>query len=1296
MVLRYVPGDLVTRSVELDGRQYVELSMSGADRLSVPGFPDLPVVRVVVAVPDCERVVSTVGTGGTARKRALPVLPAASIVPGAEGEVSSYAFVEGDVYSTEGRWPDRAAAVTDPRWTTTQRTVAVEFYPCQVDPGSGTLFSHESIEVSLSFLGVRDNGPQRADLPRRESLLRSVLLNYEDGKQWRRGRVARRLSRPDDYFTTSQNWVKMTVTEQGMHSVTHEDLQHAGLGPDDIDPGTFRVFSGGGLPVPDNVTEPRPDWMDECTIRVDDGGDGTFDDGDRVIFYALAIDGWSSELEVENPDEPYYENPFANDSAYWLTWEYDGTPSGFAGEPLRMAADDLQDEPDPLVVENYVAREHFERNIYEYQGRGDNWYWSEMRLVGVPETRYFHETLDHVLTDSTGVLRARTDGNSSVFSVNPDHYVIYSLNDTEAHIGEWDGFSRYTFEAGGLPMREGFNTYKVVVPREDQGHREDAILIDWFELEFWRELWAVDDHILFGSSARTGTIEHSIGGFAGDDVSVYKIIDKLTLRTVPGVSIEAGRAVFQDEVADTASYAAASADGYISPELEVSTFADLRTPSGADYIIVVYDGFHGEAVRLKNYRESSAGGGHDVQLVRTSDVYDEFSWGIFDPTAIRDFLKYAWDNADLPPTHVLLIGDASSDYRRYQSSSIESYVPTVYTGGGYWPTDQWFVGFESVSDYDPAMALGRMTARSTSELSTMIDKVERYETESVLDTWKNTVMLVGDDELKGWDDTSNPEYYHTEQAEQISTDILPWPIDRKKIYLMEYEHDAAGNKSGARRDIVDAWNEGLLVANYTGHGNELLMAHENVFLLDDVPRLHNLDGLPLFFAASCRLNKFDMKTGDSLGETLVKSSIGGAIASIGSTRDSGAGQNSILNRAFFSHTFDDQRVMPTAVLDVGSAFQAAFISTGTGHSQWVNNTRFALIGDPALTMASPSGGGTIGDDGLEPMKRMDTITIEGSNAGPTEGEGGVALITVTDSADTSGYDQWNPIFPPRHVDYSLPGKTMFDGPVVVTNGEFDAEFVVSALAEEGPYARIRGYFYSDDSDGSFSLEDVALSDSVAVTDATGPVIDVGFEGGGTSVLPGSEFTISLTDDHGVNLVDRDLEDGIVLRVAGSADTTSLTGAFLYDLGSYRTGSVDYALPSLGLGGHTLIVEATDNVGNRSTEDVWIEVVSAADFKIRAVANHPNPFSGGEEGTTILFQLPAAATVRIEVFTVGGRLIRAMSDIPATAGANEVYWNGLDQQGDELANGVYLYRIQATSEEYSGDKAEAIGRAVVMR
>ena len=1297
VVLLYEPPGASLRAVTAAGREYVSVSVPGTELLGIPGAPELPVVRVTVAIPDCDGVDLAVSTGSVTRHDGVRVIPSPSAISSGREALSDTRFVEGAQYASAGLWPPGAAAMQGPGFVADQRVVDVVLHPCQVDAAAGAVVVNGSIRVTLSFRGVREHRDARPGSPRSERMLRTVLANYEDGKAWRCRSVASSTGRPEEYFSTSPNWAKLRVSASGMHSIGHSDLQGAGIPPGSVDPRTVRVFTGNGMPLAEDFSVLRPSWMEECSILVHGEADGSFDANDAIVFYALAADGWSGDLGLEGASEPFYESPYSNETVYWLTWESPGTPSGFAEPPRRMEEDDLQSSPSPLEADSYRARAHFERNIYEWQGRSDNWFWHEMKQSPLPERRYFHESLDHVRADSMALLRVRVDGSSSVPAVNPDHHAVFYLNGTEAYVGEWDGQSSLVFEADSQSAVEGYNTLEVFLPREAPDHSEDDILIDWFDIEYWRELWAADDQIVFGSSGSTGIVKYSIGGFTDTEAAAFKVVDRYTVRTVPGVGTEGSssgfRVVFQDDVADTASYVTVSDAGYLTPGIERDSFADLRTPTGADYIMIAHDGFYDEATRLKSFRESQDGGGFAVRLVRISDVYDEFSWGLQDPTAIRDFLKHTWEGAVVPPTHALLIGDTSSDYRGYFSSSIPCFVPAHYaTAIGYWPADPWFVGFDAAVYYHMGMALGRLPARSTGELNTMIDKVIRYETEQTQGLWKNTAILVGDDEYKTGQPDYCCEFYHTEQAEQISTEILPWPIDREKVYLMEYESDAAGRKPAARTDIIDAWNRGALLMNYTGHGNEIVLAHESVFLFDDVSLLKNIDGLPLFFAASCRLNKFDQQTVDSMGELLLKSGTGGSIVSIGSTRDSGAGQNSALNRRFLAATFGNQQEQTTPALDVGMAFQAAFT---TDASTWANNTRFLVLGDPALTLAAPRGGGAFDEAGVEPLRRRDTVTLSGESSGVTAGLDGAALVTVTDCADTSGFVHTSP--PPVYrVVYSLPGDTVYEGPVSVDDGALSAQFVVSSASAEGPYARVRAYCYGSDEDGAFSFEEVALTDSVIVSDAEGPEIAVEFEGGGTSVLPGTEVTITLSDEHGINLVDRDPSDAIVVSFDGR-DSLDVTGEFAYEFGSYRDGMVEHELPTLALGEHTIQVAASDNVGNRATATQWFEVVSAAEFKVRNVASSPNPFPDGDsEGTYILFQLPVDAEVGIDVFTVGGRLVRRIEEFRASAGANQVYWDGRDQQGDELANGVYLYRIHAVSLAYRGDRADAIGRAVVMR
>jgi len=1301
VVVRCEVGEPVVRTLSIPQGDYVTVSIPGAEPLGIPGAPDLPMFRATVGIPDCDAVDMTISTTPGAPLRDVWVAPSPTVLPGEDGALSDYRYVEGEQYRAAGVWPPGAAAMGTPGTLGTQRVVEILLHPCQVDPQARALLVHSSIEVTLTFRGVRGPSAPRPDAPRRERMLETVLLNYESARQWRVGRQpAAPPERPGDSFETSANWLKMRVTRQAAHAVSPADLRNVGVSPASVDPRTIRVFSGTGLPLPENVTAPRPDWMVECDILVEGESDGVFDEGDRVVFCAFGPDGWACDMGLAPAEEPYYENPLSPSNVYWLTWESPGTPSGFSGEPRRMQEDDLQSSPSATPADAYWARDHLERNIYEWLGASDNWFWQQMQQSPLPERRQFTHQLNRVRTDSTAVLRVRVEGISAA-AANPDHHTRFSLNGELVHVAEWEGETRLIVEIADVPVVEGDNTLEIFLPRQGDSFRDDRILVDWYDLEYWRELWAADGQLVFGSSGRTGEIRYTVGGLAGQDVSVFKVLDRYTTRTVPGVTTESGsngfRAVFNDDVADTASYIVVSPEALVTPRISRDAPAGLRTVTAADYVMIAHDDFYDAALRLRSYRESAAGGGFRVRLVRVSDVYDDFSWGLQDPTAIRDFLKHVWDHEDVPPTHALLVGDTSADYRGYLASTTPCYIPAHYDPATYSrlaPIDAWYVGFSGVTSYFMAMALGRLPARSVSEINAMIDKIIRYESAPVFGPWRNTAILVADDQFKQPDLPGYCcEFFHTEQTEQLSTDVLPWPLDRRKIYLMEYPADAVGKKPAARADIIEAWNRGAILMNFTGHGNEIVLAHESVFLYDDVSLLRNIDALPLFFAASCRLNRFDQQTVDSMGELLMKSPAGGSICSIGSTRDSGAFQNASLNSRFIAAIFASQQQSTTPALDTGSAFQAAF--TTTPFDAWRNNRLFAFLGDPAVTLAAPWGGGVIDTTGVEPMRRRDTVTVSGANQGSTEGSDGLVLLTARDCADTSGYFHVPPPGNAYHVRYTLPGSTVYRGLAPVADGEFAGQFVVSSASAEGRYARIGAYFYSGDADGSFSMENVTLRDSVEVSDTRGPSIAVEFAGGGTSVLPETAFSVSLYDENGIDLVGRG-SPAITISFDGGAPI-DVTGDFLYDVGEHRRGVIERRLPTLGLGGHTLTVSAADNIGNGTEANQWFEVVSAADFVIRNVASSPNPFPRGEtEGTYILFQLPVDAEVGVDVFTVGGRLVRRIGEFHATAGANQVYWDGRDQQGDELANGVYLYRIHATSALYRGDRAEVIGRAVVMR
>ncbi len=80
-----------------------------------------------------------------------------------------------------------------------------------------------------------------------------------------------------------------------------------------------------------------------------------------------------------------------------------------------------------------------------------------------------------------------------------------------------------------------------------------------------------------------------------------------------------------------------------------------------------------------------------------------------------------------------------------------------------------------------------------------------------------------------------------------------------------------------------------------------------------------------------------------------------------------------------------------------------------------------------------------------------------------------------------------------------------------------------------------------------------------------------------------------------------------------------------------------------------------------------------------LGNSPNPFN---PRTTIFFELPAAGPATLRIYNLAGRVVleRSWEDLPA--GRNEFTWNGLNRQGQALASGVYLYRLDTRDQSLS--------------
>ncbi|MGH7453754.1 MAG: type IX secretion system sortase PorU, partial [bacterium] len=570
--------------------------------------------------------------------------------------------------------------------------------------------------------------------------------------------------------------------------------------------------------------------------------------------------------------------------------------------------------------------------------------------------------------------------------------------------------------------------------------------------------------------------------------------------------------------------------------------------------------------------------------------------------------------------------------------------------------------------------------------------------------WRNTAVFVADDEYGQGVVPSSIETVHIYDTEMLINRYAPPYFDLKKVYLTEYAAVQSASISGVRKPTAtEAFlrlvNNGALLINYSGHGNTEVWAHERVLNLPtDLNRIQNGDRQALWIAATCTFGKYDIPERQSFSEDLVLAPGRGAIAVLATSRDVYASSNAALNQQYYRYFFGNNQQISARL---GTAMMLARIVTGAT----VNDEKFHVLGDPSLRLAIPRYNANITSITPDTIKALAVMTVKGKvqrDGADWPDFNGTVRLEALDSRREVTYH--SPGSSNIDIFYNLPGNSLFRGEAPVKNGAFTVQFFVPKdITYGGAAGRLSLYFTDNKFDGNGFRDNLPVGGTAGnIVDRAGPNINLGFAGvenfqPGGVVGANPTLRVLLNDSlSGINITG-EIGHKITLALDGQTDNkTDVTDLFNYDSGSFTRGSVVYPLGDLADGRHTVEIKAWDNLNNSSTTTTEFVVRAESGFSIdkETVMNYPNPF---RNRTTFTFVMgPGDAEVRIKIFTLSGRLIRTIDEI-GRSGFNQIEWDGRDEDGDELANGVYLYKIIATQRQ-NGEalRSEEIGKLVVAR
>ncbi len=1265
--------DLEMDSIRTPSGEFIRVGFRGGRAEAETGEPMIPVAIAVIAIPREGGVrVSLQGTDPGPAFEKIRLLPGPRLET--EDGLPVEIFEPGSGYAAGGNASEPLFDVSDPQVFGSYRVVHVRFHPVRYDAGNGALTVFSGIRVSAEFekpaASSGERGPS-AD----EAVYRNVLLNYSEAGTWRKPerpalRRTGRVRRTGEYY-------KIPISSDAVYSISGAYLKNAGIDITAIDPATLKIYNNGGMALPLPVRDARPDSLVENPIRVIGVEDGRFDASDVLLFYGRGPYGWQTRNRVFE----HTLNTFTESNVYWLVFN-DGKP----GQRIQTApAPATELTTQTATFTDYQFLQNDKANPIE---SGTFWY-TTLFQTGNPEPVSVPIPAYDPAGNDTPFYRILFKGEDMDDTVTQTFFISVNGRSIGSHriINAATQLYQFSDPAG---LKTAGNTLGVRFSATLQSANG---YLGWLEVRYRRNLTARDNQLKFFSPQAGGAWRYRLTGFTAEP-AVWDVTDPASIRALSVIAEDGAYWVSDDaDSGDVRTYFSRSGSSTPAPpSIEKDVFADLRNPDhGCDLLIVAPAAFMDAAERYARFKRDADS--LDVFTADIAEVFDEFGWGIRDPAALRDFVRTAYETWRKQPSFLLLFGDGHYDYRNRLPGSKTNWIPPFEIGGTqtlYSPAvDDWFA-WVAGDDALAELAVGRATVESAEQANTVVDKWIRYQSEPDRGDWRSLITIVADDEISP--DFSS-EMEHVRDSETLAARILPPAFNQRKIYMTEYpvEIQTRRLKPQAEDDLIRQINAGTLIVNYTGHANKTVWAHEWIFQQEaSMKRLENGGRLPLFFAATCEFGLFDDPKEQSFCEDLLAAPGAGGIAVIGATRFSFSTENSDLNRAFMDPLLRNL----SDPLRIGEAMRIAKVIT----MNRTNDQKYVIIGDPTLRLAAPRQEMIFTSVEPDTLRALGRVRVEGEvrrDGVRWEDFSGRVKIQASDSKKSIRYTAGSG----ASVSYVLSGNPMFRGENEVTAGRFAFEFIVPKdITYGGTLGRLSGYAWNESTDGFGARDGLITGGSAFVDDGQGPDIRIGFDGlpnfmpgdmvAGDPVLSAeiedSQTGINLTGElgHKITLA---LDDGMPVDVSAY---------FSYDAGSYLKGRVVYPLTGVAPGVRSLTLKAWDNANNSASRTVEFRAVAEDGLILEKLLNYPNPFS---DATQFTFEVSRSAEAEIRIYTVDGRRIRRIEGIAAQPGFNWVDWDGRDERGDALSNGVYLYTVTARA-GIGGRKAEAseVGKMIKMR
>lgn len=1112
------------------------------------------------------------------------------------------------------------------------------------------------------------------------------------------------------------DWFRFYVEKSGIYQMTRGFLQQLGLNTANIDPRNIKIYGNGGRMVPLKNIDPYPSDLEENAVKFVGESDGVFDNQDYILFYAEGLDKWSEENASHN-------NLYDSKSYYYVTIQ------GQQGK--RISAMPNLGTVSATPITTFDDYQYYEKDLVNVARLGRKWFGEQISVVNeLPITfkvpNFVAGSTANITVAGVAVAFANTKLEIKI-NTNPVENLNFSFLTPFSGLEGSENTSSYSLAATeNIDIKLKYNNSNIPGSK---------CFLDYIILQSKRNLVGINKQFPFQYNLAATT--SGVGNFqisnATNISEVWDVTDIYNVANV--VNTSQNLFSFKANLGEVRKYIALDNSDFYQPKKDAQSRVANQNLKGTifknsqnqfqdiDYLIVTPVFLKNSADKLANFHRQYSN--YNVKVVTLDQIYQEFSSGKQDIGAIRNLVKYIYNNASTPAKKIKylnLFGDASFDFKNRIPNNT-NIVPIYHSINSFslsssYISDDFFVllddnegDMNSQTNNGLDVAVGRILASSVAQAEQMVNKIIEYHDAKSYGRWRNNFVLVSDDV-----DVSGEETLQS-GLDNLGNQIFAQKpfVNLKKIHSDAYiqETSSGGNRyPKVREDFINAFNQGCLVINYFGHGGEDGLAKERIWEKSDGQNLSNQFKYPLFVTITCEFTRFDNPFRPTAGEFIYWNPKGGAISMVTTTRQIGIGTGQLINEAFSANLYG------FGTNDLTSIAEALRKSK----SQYSSNALMVFyIGDPALQLAIPKPKIVLTklndvpiSQPVDALKSLSNIKLSGEIRDENgnnllsnyNGELAVNIFDKNIERKTLGNDGTRDGLNQLYImTFNTLGETIFRGNASIKNGLFEFNFVVPRDIRI-PLGNGRISFYAKknaqllDQTGFDASILVGGINNNAPADNISPTVklymnDISFVNGG--ITNQSPILLAfLEDENGINTASGIGHDIIGILDGDETKPFIMNDFYETELDNFKKGTLKFPFKNLAIGLHTLTFKAWDVYNNPIQMDIQFVVVGNETLTLTNVLNYPNPFVNYTEFWFTHNRPFEPLDVQVQVMTVTGKIVWTKNQVITTNGflSREITWDGKDDFGDKIGKGVYVYKLTVRS-TVSNNRTEKFEKLVIL-